>query len=313
MYKYKLIGKKINLYIIYLIAILLIIRASSPAFAQTLPKQNLSITPIIQEITLIPNTAYSYPLLITNLADKPMGIHIDINGFDPTQEGSQGFTPQASPLVSWTTISEKDTIIPPLSQKQLMITITPSIDAKERGYYETFTITPFISQQQTVKTPLVLTRFIGVVFATVGTVHYDDLAKKVTIQKFDPTKIIFGQTKANLSLQVRNAYFTHFIAKPFLSITPLFGAKRTVTLEEKHIFPGSTRSWDISLPLPTQYIFYKATIAVFVGNGNQILAQTYFFVLPQQVLIALCIACALIVITLMRKRLWKFSFVLLKG
>ncbi len=311
MYKYKVVDINVKQCIIFCAIFCLFLRSLHPVFAQTLPKQNLEITPIIQDLQLTAGHTYTYPLEIKNLADKPMGIHVDVNGFDPTNTFNTATI--TSSLIAWTKLSQQDIIIPALGEKQIPVTITVPKIAEEKGYYETFTITPFLSQQQNAKSPVVLTRFIALVFVTVGNINYSDLEKKVTITHFAPTSFVFGNISALLNFDVQNLYFTHFLAKPFITIKPFFGKEQTFALDEKHIFPATSKDWQAQIPVNTHHIFYTATLALSVGQGYQLFATTHFVYLPSGVIIAFIISFLLIALTLLRKRLFMFIKIMLKG
>jgi hypothetical protein len=316
MYKYILISKNIYLYIIFFsfVCTFFSLISSRKTFAQTSLKENVRVTPIIQDIHLVPGERYTYPLVIENLADKPLGIHLDLSGFDPS-DTINAYSPVMtySPLVSWTKVSETDVIIPPLGKKEIQIVIIAPLHIKESGYYESFIITPFISQQKFINQPIALTRFLSVVFATVGNLNYDNLIKKIFIVNFNPSHFFSFTKNVSISFTVKNNYFTHFSAKPILTVFPLFGMERSYLLDEKHIFPSTSRLWNIHISLPTNNIFYLARLTISVGNGKQIHAQTFFFSVPLYAFIFLILLCLIVLITILKKRLIHAGNILVTG
>jgi hypothetical protein len=221
------------------------------------------------------------------------------------------FTDQhPSELTKWTTVKSPDIILDPLSQKSIAVTISPPKDAKQSGYYETIFLTPIVSSQKDPKSPIVLTRIGAIVLGTIGTLNYDELAKKVSIEDFKPETYFLEKRKVALSFSVRNKYFTHFSAKPFLTIQPLFGNEQTTLLEEKHILPGGSKNWGFETTLGKN-IFYRAKLAVSIGNGNQVLAETWFVLLPyKQILLVLLLLTIVYLVIFRRGRIKKAISVL---
>jgi hypothetical protein len=139
------------------------------------------------------------------------------------------------------------------------------------------------------------------VFATVGHTDTTTLAKHVTIPSFSPTAFI--STHPTFSFSVKNDYITHFTAKPFLTLTPLFGEKKTYLPEEKHVLPGSTRTWTYTIPQPLSLMIYSATLAVSIGNGQQIITYSYLIVIPKLFMSILMCMLVLSILFIGRKRI----------
>jgi hypothetical protein len=259
--------------------------------------QSIRVSPIISDLQLFPGKTTVINLNVENLSNSPIGIHTEISGLDETNQNI--FTDlHPSVLTQWTTVSVPDVILDPLSQKPITVNITVPKNAKQNGYYETIFLTPIISSQKQPSAPIVLTRIGAIILGTVGKLNYDDLAKKVGIVDFRPEKYISEKSPVAISFSVENKYFTHFTAKPFLVIKPLFGQENTSLLEEKHVLPGTTKSWEFQASLKKN-IFYRARLAVSVGNGEQILSETWFVVLPHYKKILASILIFLIICVLL--------------
>jgi hypothetical protein len=281
--------------------------------AQTLPHQSLRVTPIINDLKLIPGKQISFPLTVENISQNSVGIHAELSGFDVTGE-----TPiteqQPSAMVNWTALSPEDSILGPGEKKAIIVTITPPKNTGRSGYYETIFLTPILHQQQVASSPVILSRIAVLVLGTIGNLNYDELAKKVTITHIDPSHTILDKTPQTISFSVANSYFTHFDAKPFLTITPLFGNPQTILLADKHVLPGNSRTWKYQPSLRTPSIFYQLHLAVSIGNGKQIMADTWFVVFPYKVDLVLIISIVLLFILITkRKRLKKFVSILIHG
>jgi len=263
-------------------------------------KQSLQVSPIINDIQLIPGQPTVINLSVENLSDAPLGIHAEISGMDETNQNI--FTDQhSSILTKWTSIATPEIILDPLSQKDIPVIINPPKDAKPSGYYETIFLSPIVNSQKQPETPVILTRVGAIILATVGKPDYNDLAKKVNIRDLRPSAYFLEKSPATLSFSVENKYFTHFTAKPFITIKPLFGQEQTSLLEEKHILPGSNKTWQFQTKIGKN-IFYRTKLAVSVGNGNQVLADTWFIVLPYKSVLLLILVLGIFYFVIFKRQ-----------
>ena len=263
-------------------------------------KQSLQVFPIINEIQLTPGQSTVINLSIENLSDAPLGIHAEISGLDETNQNI--FTDQhPSILIKWTSIATPEIILDPLSQKDIPVIINPPKDAKPSGYYETIFLSPIVNSQKQPEAPVILTRVGAIILATVGKPDYNDLARKVNVRDLRPSAYFLEKSPVTLSFSVENKYFTHFTAKPFITIKPLFGQEQTSLLEEKHILPGTNKNWQFRTKIGKS-IFYQAKLAVSVGNGNQVLADTWFIVLPYKSVLLLILVLGIFYLAIFRKQ-----------
>ncbi len=118
---------------------------------------------------------------------------------------------------------------------------------------------------------------------------------------------ISQSSNAELEFTVNNNYFTHFTAKPFLTLSPLFGKSNQVLIEEKHVLPGKNRIWRINRELKG-WNFYTAHLAVSVGNGEQIFKDAWFIILPvplKQIIIFIIVLALIWLVVFKKDRLKK--------
>lgn len=287
------------------------------ALSCTFPKnsyaaeQFIRVSPIINDLQLIPGKTTAIELNIENLSDKSIGIHAEISTINETNQNISA-NQLSSLLTKWTTITSPDVLLDPLSKKSIKIIIDPPKDAKESGYYETIFLTPIASNKKEPDKPIVLSRIGAVILGTVGILDYDDLLTKVSVKNFKPTTYVFEKKNISLNFSTENKYFTHFTAKPFLTIKPLFGKEKTILLEEKHIFPGETKDWKIKTLISGNGL-YQAKLAVSIGEGKQIFVQTWFLVAPyRQIFLAILIIVIIWLILFKRNRIKK-AFLFLFG
>lgn len=248
----------------FLILISLILLLAPSAQAQESLDQYLRVSPIISEVTIEPNKETTFDLEVENLSSKPMGISLQTSnliGDDPTEVIDD------APLMKWTDLSENNFIIDPNSQRSVQVRIKPPSDLKKGGYYEVIYLTPFIGGQNQAQKPVVLSRIGVLVFATFGDLDYKNLKEKVIITRFGPSSFLQDKSEVLIDLEVDNKYFTHFSAKPEITISSLFGSVDKQTPEEKRILPGRTRSWEIPEEVKN-YGIYRVRLALSVGGGR---------------------------------------------
>ena len=283
------------------------------AHAQTVPLQSLRITPIINDLKLTPGKTTTFDLTVQNLSKDPVGIHAEISGYDQIGEKPL-YEQKPSAIINWTHLSRQDLLLSPHSSQSITVTISPPAQLSPSGYYETIFLTPIVNQEFIPGSPIILSRVGTLILATAGTPNYDDLAKKVSITNITPSHTIVNAFPKTISFTVSNNYFTHVDAKPFLTITPLFGKSQTTLLPDKHVLPGSERIWQYEPQSMMPNIFYHMHVAVSVGNGKQVVADTWFIALPYKPLLLVAIFAAVPYFgVLKRKRLKKFLHILLRG
>jgi len=304
--------KKISAATIFSLASCFLIFAS-PVHAQTAPQQSLSVSPIINDLHLTPGKKTSFTLSIENISQSPVGIHAEIDGMD-----ALGDTPIASQklsaMLNWTNLSSTDLLLGQKEKKTILVTINTPKHIGQSGYYETIFLTPILHQEQVAWSPIILSRVGVLVLGTVGNLNYNDLAKKVSIATITPSEKIINSFPKTISFTTANSYFSHFDAKPFITITPLFANSQTILLSDKHVLPGSARTWQYQPTVPTNHLFYQIHLAVSIGDGKQITADTWFVVLPYKPTLLLILIAVLLYIGLAkRSRLGKFTKILVKG
>ena len=289
------------------ILLILFIYTALPAkgFAQSVPQQFLDVSPAIQNLHLTPGEKTTYPLTITNKGDKPVGFHIDITGIDPTADSIQNYSLLSSPFLSWISITPTDLIVPPHEKKQFSVSITTPQNAKPSGYYATLFLTPFISNPLKASGPLILERIGTLLLTTVGNLDYNNLARKVHITDF-------SYSPKQIAFTVKNNYFTHFTAKPFLDFTSTLDKEKRLFPEEKHILPGSSRTWTVPIHAPWYTIYSQVMLRISVGDGQQITSQiTYInYLLLMEVVLGVCF---MLLILKRSKQFKKALLILLSG
>lgn len=291
----------------------LLILVKNDSFAQH-QNTNQNIKSIINVSPFIIDTQLNkgenkYKIQIKNLLNEGLGISASPADFSPESQ-----TTNPNKLVDWTEIKTKEIILNPGETKQIDFVINVPKNAKDGGFSEYIFLTPIYIKAQNPNAPTVLSRIGVLVLANLGKVNYNDLAKKTGIEDFKFSHLFYEKLPATANFSVKNNYFAHFSAKPILTLTPLFGKSEEIIFQDKHVLPGQSRSWSQILNPKARSIFYTAKLAVSVGQGKQIFANTFFFVLPiRAIMIILGLVLIVILVLFRRKQIKKAIQVLFKG
>ncbi len=295
--------------IIIILSFILLFFPLSKAWAQNLPiRQTLRVTPIIINATLTPGKSSEYFVKVENLLGEPLGIKTSVSPLNASDEDN-GINFEASEnnnFVSSITVADKEDILQPKEIKDIKLIINTSKDIKiDQGNAILF-ITPFVTRPLETSTPTVVGKIGVLILANVGEVNPTDAKNK--------TKIItagFGffaeKNPIKYALRVQNNYSKIISAKPFLKIKPLFGREEDFELVEKRILSLQIRRWIDEINLKQdKNIFYKATFAVSVGSGEQIIKDSFFILLPvKKIVLVIISGLTLTYILKFRKRIKK--------
>jgi hypothetical protein len=303
----------VNVFVIFSLASCFLLLASCSNAQATAPQQTISVSPIINDLQLTPGKKTTFKLTVRNNNDSPVGIHAETTGYDVMGE-TPVLQQKQSVMINWTSLSRTDLLLGEHDSKSITVTIDTPKNTKQSGYYETIFLTPIYHQQQKANSPIILSRIGVLVLGTVGKPNYNDLAKKVSVTGLTPSVQILNSFPSTFSFTVANKYFTHFDAKPFITLTPLFAKSQTAQLSDKHVLPGSARDWQYQLPAIPNHIFYQVHLAVSVGGGKQVYANTFFIVLPYEKIVLLLLVLILLYIGLFKRhRILKAVEILVNG
>lgn len=280
------------------------VRASADATGNQL----LRVTPVIIDKKLIPGKEVSQEIKLENLSSIPIGITVSVEDFEPydSEENMSLLEQRQSPLVSWTSVSKRSMIIDPLSSKTFMLSIYPPTNAPDGGYYSMVFLTPFFTKPLDKNKPTILSKIGVLLLTSIGDQNAHDATSKVQID-YEDTSFLHSSTEIPVGFAVENNYFTYFSAKPRLEVYPLFGKVQSFEFEDKKILPGKTRSWHKKISLtPALFQWYRARLAVSVGQGEYVYANTTFVVFPyKQLVLPAGFILMLIVMIVYRKKIKK--------
>jgi hypothetical protein len=266
------------------------------------PEKLIEISPLIFNISLDPGKTYNYKLKVKNLTKSPLPVKAYFENFTSTgEDGGYIFDNKPNPLISWSTVSPKDLIIPANESRELDLKITIPNQVSLGGYYGVLFIEPLINQKTNQNT-LVSAKIGALLLANVGV---NDIAKAKIIEF--QTNLISEDDEVNILLRVRNEGLNHFSAKPKIIFEPIIGNKKTVNLEEKFVFPGKVRRWEQSIKIPNKWHgIYRVKVSVSTGNGQQVYDEKLFISFPiSKAILIILIASLIMFLTIKRDRVKK--------
>jgi hypothetical protein len=274
-------------------------------------QSQIKVSPALFNISLSPGKTYTYILTVENLQNQPVPLRAVLDSLATDDDGEFDFLKnRPSPLVEWTTISPSDLLIPAQGKQEVTITVKIPSRVPFGGYYAFLFLDPVLTENQSASR---VAARIGIpLLANIGVI--DNANKRTQIETFEFTKNIFENSTITTKMSITNASLHHYSVKPVLFIKPLFGKEIELPYEEKILFPGKGRRWEVQHTVQGLIPgFYNATMRVSTGNGNQITSDNSFLILPyKQVLLAGVILSLMVFIIVKRNRLVKAIKILLK-
>lgn len=302
---------------ITVLLLLLVTMFPHNSYAQTTDnriKSIINISPIILDKQL-KKGEQTYTFKLTNLLNEPLGISVDVEDFAPyADETNSTGKPVTSPIVEWSKLDTQNLVINPKEKKDVTLSVNVPKDAKEGGYYEAIFFTPIYLKTDPSVPKNVVSRIGSLFFGTLGPINYQDLVHKVAVNHFDLGPLL-ESSQGETKFSVENNYFNHFSAKPFITITPFFGKSDRIELTEKRVLPNKARNWSEKFKVKSPYhVFYKANLAVSVGQGHYVYKNTYFVIFPwKKAFSILLIIFAIAFIYFRRAQLKRAARVLFSG
>lgn len=299
--------------------ILLLILFPNPAFAQNKVDQTidqsiqsvLSVSPVIINTTLVKGQENIYEIRVKNLLDQPLGIRTSLEDFTAADEENALSFSTRSRILDFSALSQESFIIDPKETKTFNLKLNTPSDLKDGGYYEVIFLTPFYTRSLSPNETTVLSKIGILVLGNAGTINFKDIDSKVKILELTPEG---NANDLSALFRVENDYFNHFSAKPFLTLTPLFGKSEKFILPDKNILPGKIRKWDEKINIKRKSLFYKATLAVSAGQGHFVYKDSYFLLFPvKKALLGIVLLLFVSLILLRKKQVSKAIKVIIKG
>jgi uncharacterized membrane protein len=268
------------------------------------------------ELKAAPGEVIQTVIKVRNISDQPISIHSVAQDFIIDEDGEtpipvQEDVSQRWSLASWVTVSPEYQDLAPNQIGQVNVLITVPQDALPGGHYAMITHQPTngtaknavetVTTQEVQESAAVINQRVGTLFYTVidGPINEEAFIRDFQI----PTFTEFGPVP--LSLSVDNQSDIHIKPRITIEITNLFGQTvDTIQLEEKNIFPLSSRGyngmWDRMWGIGP----YKATATMSFGTTGQIvMSHQNFWLFPITLLwVAIVVILVLVVIIIAVRR-----------
>ena len=306
--------KLLILYSIVLLSAFYLPQSTSAQEKRVAPMMRVS--PVILNISLRPGKTYVFPITVDNLLDAPPPLQASLETFNTDDEdGGYSFAApdtSLSKLVKWSSIDESDFIINPHDRHVMNLTVTIPDRVPIGGYYAMLFFTPHEFSKS--KGQNQVGAKVGVLMlASVGI--QDPFSARASILDFKPTSWVFNSAPLTFDFRLKNDSLTHFSAKPRLTITSLGGKSETYEVEEKFVFPGKVRHWNISLNEPLTIVpIRKADLVVSTGNGAVVRKSVYIIYWPLAQIIGFSLVFVSVILGIKRrKRIVKAIRILIKG
>lgn len=250
-------------------------------------RYTIRVSPLIIPLSLSPQKVIKQEIIVENLSTKPYPLKVNFSDFISTEDGGYVFPERnTSPLISWISVKPTEFIIPAKAKQKILVTIKTPRDIPVGGYYGMLFFEPVLPISST-KSTQIISRVGVLLLGTVGVI--DEKSQKAQIVTFSLPHLIFDR-KTTLLLRVKNISLHHFTGKPIFSLSPLFGEETKQFLEEKIVFPGKIRRWEIPIETSKYPLnFVKVKLDLSTGGGNIVSAQSFVVVFPLTTILVIII------------------------
>ena len=297
--------KKLLIILLILVSFLF----ARPTEAQS-SKAQLRVSPVLLNIILSPGKLYTYDVTIENLSDQPVPLRATLDSLNTDDDSELSFTnTKPSPLVEWTTITPSEILVPANGKETITVSVQIPNKVALGGYYAFLFLDPVLTPQQSTS---VVTARIGLpLLANIGVFEN---SKQTQIETFSFSKMIYETPDIATKIRIKNMSLYHYSVKPVLFVKPIFGNEREFPYEEKILFPGKGRRWEVTSKIPDLWPgFYKTELRVSTGKGNLISESGYFILFPYIKVFATILITSLIVFIWRKKRQFAKAIKILLG
>lgn len=279
-----------------------------PLTAAAQSGQQLSISPALFEIAVVPGQSWQSTIKVVNANPQPLTIYVEPVNFAPRGEGGDGTllpvpeTEQDGTTVAeWITLDSQSYEIGPESSAGVSFTLNVPNDAAPGGHFAAFMVgtrPPGDDGRTELRTAQILTSLFFVRVA-------GDVVEKGTIREFRPQKWFRSQPEATLELRFENTGNVHLRPQGDIVISNMWGQERGIIPINRqghfgNVLPESIRkftfTWRGEQSL-SDMGRYRAEVTLAYGSDARqfVTSVTYFWVVP---VIPVLSAIAVLVITI---------------
>ncbi len=301
--------------IIFALLILLFIFTGSVLYPKLFAQQNprgFTVTPSNVELQVKPGEISTQEIILTNATNTDTEIKVIRRNFTAQgEEGQVSLTTEESSysLASWLSVTPESIIVKKNSQEKFLITVKIPNNAEPGGHFGSVVFTT-VPKKDLKQTGAVVSQEIASLFLVkiAGKVNED-----AKIVSFSTPKWFFEFGPVPFDIRVKNNSTVHIKPVGSITVEGSFGQKLTGSVDSRNILPGAIRKLQGILSDKLLIGKYTASVSLFYGTQNNapLVAQVTFYAFP--VRLGLIILAALIIIFIMRRRIFKALRIIIIG
>ena len=287
--------------VFFLLTFFLLIPSTSQAIDQI---RLTAIPPRTEDLRLSPGESQQITLKIKN--ETQVELVIDVGAKDFIVQDAQGsITPLEGDipenaarwsLASWLTLSEQQVLVAPNESYPVEVLINVPEDAVPGGhyayvYYQPSTESLVGNSEGSAAT--VVQQVGSLIYLTVeGDIQEEAYVRRLKVPCFSEYGPISFLT------EIDNLSDTHIRPQGNIQIKNIFGQlSTTLQLEEKNIFPYTSRIFENTWDKKWLFGRYQANLNAGYGDtGQALLATAFFWVIPWRLILALLLALLIVVL-----------------
>jgi len=277
-------------------------------------KTNISISPLIFDLSTNPGDSTTNELLIRNSGKEPMMISVEAQDFVAKgEEGDISLTEKSTySLASWVQTDSQKFVLDGGQNKRVKFIIRVPYNAEPGGHYASVYahISPTLNNAQS---GTGIGQKIGalVLLKVAGPVK-----ENAIVETFKTTKGNYSKGPVDFDIRIKNTGSVHLKPKGVIAITNIFGKKvADVQTEQKNVLPGAIRHMKSEWKNTPRFGKYTATLLSYYGTDNkQLTAATTFWIIPWKTILiwAIIVLVFIVLIYFGRDRIKNASKALIK-
>jgi hypothetical protein len=248
---------------------------------------SIRVSPAIYTPVLSPGKTLEYDLTLENLLSIPLPVKLSLDDFQVQDKTGniQIEDNSSSSVKSWVKMTPNDLILNPKEKRAVKIMIETPQEIPFGGYFGMI-FAEIKSQDSQGASSTLNTKIGSLIVANIGQSTQATRNGDLNISS-KPQQVIFSDKNLSIEFSVKNSSLYHFVARPFLSSSPLLSnTLHNEDLGEKFIFPYKSRQWSSRIsPKLTFPGIYKLNLSISLGDGVKIDENFYVLYLPWQILL----------------------------
>lgn len=293
--------RKKLVFIFSFIVLILVVGIVYRSFAQTNPPA-LIVHPSNLDVNLTPGSPTSGTIYVMNTTKNALTIQTELRNF--TAQGEKGaiaLTTENIPfsLASWIKVTPEKAEIPAGKEMAFKYTITPPANAEPGGHFGSVVFATVPSAVNNTGSAI-SQEIAALILAKIpGDAKEDAVLESITTDK---PFYEFGPVQFNL--RVRNQGGVHIQPFGVVEVTDMFGRKFDAPLDPTNVLPNAVRQISAIFNKHLLIGHYQAKVIASYGSKNLPLeGSVEFWAFPMRY--AALGFIVLIILFLLRKRLWK--------